>query len=338
MQKEIILTDLITLEAWERIQDHFASVLNVSMRTIDNHGNAITRPSNPTRICQHIIAHSPAGITKCGRCLPSNFGDLSNLNQWKDGFQCYLGMYTFCIPVMLSEENVIAHIIIGPIFLGQRRQANHFTQKADELNIPMDEFIDFLSEIKLFSFTGIRSVIDLINDIVSNVASLGYSRLKLERVIPLPKIGKIVHKFHMDRILSALLEISFNTTNASVGSIMLIDEDSGELHIRIAKGLAKDVIKDSRLKLGEGVAGYIAEQKKSVLIDTDCSDPQIKSRLSRPTLTSSFVAPFKINGQPLGVMNVGTFSTSNRITAEKAETLQRLIELTESTLSDLISF
>ena len=203
------------------------------------------------------------------------------------------------------------------------------------MGIELEKLIDCLTEIKVFTFTGIQSLIELISDIVSNVAQLGYSRFKLERLIPLPKIGRIVHRFHMDKILSALLDVSFHTTKAEFGSIMLLDEQTGELYIKIAKGLSKDIIKNVRLKRGEGIAGLAVEERRFLLLDETLTDERIKARLKRPEIRSAVVAPFKIKDEPLGVMNVATSNPSAKITPENVETLHRLIELTETTLTDL---
>ena len=226
--------------------------------------------------------------------------------------------------------------MVGPVFLGQRRKEQGYKEKAEELGISLDKLIDGLTEIKVFTFTGIQSLIELIRDIVSNVAQLGYSRFKLERLIPLPKIGKIVHKFHMDKILSALLDISFNTTKAEFGSIMLVDEQTGELYIKIAKGLTKDIIKNARLKPGEGIAGLAVKERRFLLLDDSLTDERIKSRLKRPEIQSAVVAPLRVMDEPLGVMNIATSNPSDKISPEKVETIHRLIELTESTLTDLI--
>jgi len=336
MHKDITLTDLITLDSWERIQNHFAEVLNVTIRTVDNEGNLITRPSNPTRICEEVLGNSASGITKCGRCLPPYFGEKINKERCQEGYQCHLGFHNYCIPVTISENDTIANVMLGPVLLGKRREPNGYRQKARELGIDPERIIDCITEIKLFTFTGIMSVVELIDDIICNIVQLGYSRMKLERIIPLPKLGKIVHKFHIDKILSALLDVSFNTTKADVGSIMLLDEDTGDLYIRIAKGLDKNIVRNTRLKMGEGIAGLAAQEKRFILLDDNVTDKRIKALLKRPVLKSSLVAPFRLNDEPLGVMNIATSDSSNRITSDKLETLHRLIELTENTISDLI--
>ena len=119
---------------------------------------------------------------------------------------------------------------------------------------------------------------------------------------------------------------------------MLVNEETGELYIKIAKGLKKDIIKNTRLKVGEGIAGLALKERRFLLLDDKLTDKRIKSRLKRPKIKSAVVAPLTIKDEPLGVMNIGTFRPAVKITPAKIETLQRLIELTESTLADLHRF
>lgn len=335
MDKEVFLTDIVHIENWQRLQDHFGQVIGVTIRTVDKSGKLITRPSNPSRICEEIMTNSPVGAARCKQNHPTSLADLTADEKWKEGYQCYLGLQNFCIPVIAYNNYAVAYILIGPVFLGRRREKQGYKQVAEELGVDLDKFIDWIIELKRFSFTGIQSAIELISGITCCVAQLGYNRFKLERIVPIPKIGKMVHKFYIDKILSALLDVAFNTTSAEFGSIMLLDEDTGELYIKMAKGLSKDIIKNTRLKIGEGIAGLAVEEKRFLLLDDTLTDKRVKARLRRPEIKSAFVAPFKVKDEPLGVMNIGTSNHSSRITPEKVATLNRLIELTETTFSDL---
>jgi hypothetical protein len=271
----------------------------------------------------------------CGKCLPPSLDDVSQGKKWKEGYQCHLGLYNFCIPVTTVNNQAAAYMLVGPVFLGRRRKEQGYKQKAAQLGLDQERFIDAIIEVKAFTFTGILSVIELISDIACYVVQLGYSRFKLERLIPVPKIGKLMHRFYIERILNALLDVSFNTAGGEFGSIMLLNEETGELYIKIAKGIKKDIIKNTRLRIGEGIAGLALKEKRLFLLDDRVTDERIKARLRRPEIKSAIVAPFHLKNEPLGVMNIGTTKSTRRITSENIETLQRLIELTETSLADL---
>ncbi|MFC1658906.1 PocR ligand-binding domain-containing protein [Candidatus Omnitrophota bacterium] len=333
-----LLKDLVDIGQWQKMQDHFAEVIGVGIRTVDRNGNLITKASNISRICAEIMADSSAGVARCNRCLPPSLDSPGKQGKWKEGFECHLGLHNFCIPVLTFEKQTVAYLLVGPVLLGHRWKTEAYRQKARELKVEPEKLLDCLSEVKLFTFTGIRSVIELINDISSYLIQLGYNRFKLERIIPLPKLGKVVHRFYMDKILSTLLDVSSDTLQAECGSVMLLDEETGELYIKIAKGLSKDIINKARLKIGEGIAGLAIKENRSFLIDKKTIDVRIKPLLRRPQIKSSFIAPLSLMKEPLGVLNISTNRPSVKFTPAKIETLRRLINLTETTLQDLRKF
>ena len=336
MTEDISLTDIVDIKHWQKIQDHFGQVVRVTIRTVDKAGNCVTRPSNPTRMCEETLANSSVAIARCKRCLPASLSDLMHEEKWKEGYQCHLGLNIFCIPVVAFENEAIVYILVGPVFLGQRRKPQAYTQKAEELGIDLDMLIDALIEVKLFTFAGIKSVIELINEIACNLAKFGYNRYILEKGPLLPKLDKKLHRFYMDKILGALLEVSAHTAGTEFGSIMLLDEKTDELYIKVARGLKDDVIENTRLKIGEGIAGLAIKERRFLNLNDSIIDERFKSRLKRPEIKSSVVAPLLVKNQPIGVMNIGTSRTTDGISPESIETLHRLIELTETALADLL--
>lgn len=333
--EDITLKDIVDITQWQKIQDHFAEVIGIHMRTVDLEGNLITTPSNTARLCEEIVRGSPVGMARCGKCLPPSIGDLELYKMWEEGYLCHIGLHNFSIPVIVTNNKTIAYVLVGPILLGERKKTSRYQEKITELGIDLERFIDGLIEIKLFSFSGIQAVVELLYDVTSYIAQLGYHRFKLERIIPLPKVSEMVYKFYIDRLLNALLDVSFNTTDAEFGSIMLLDEKRGELYIKIGRGIKKDIIKQARLKIGEGIAGLAAQEKRSLLLDDKITDERIKSRLQRPEIKSAIVTPLQLKDEIFGVMNLGTSQPSNKFNYENIAILNQLVKLVSITLQDV---
>lgn len=339
MKNGISLKEVIDINQWQEIQDHFAEVIGVTISTVDTTGNLLTKPSNPTRLCEEIVRSSPAGIDSCARCFPVSMADLESNEIWKEGYLCHIGLYNFPIPARLPNDKTIAYILVGPVLLGERQKPNKYREKIAELNIDIDKFIDALIEIKVFSFSGIQSVTELLKDVFSYIVELGYHRFKLEKIIPSHKLSKMVYKFYADKLLNALLDVSCNMTGAQFGSIMLLDEKTGELYIKMGKGIKKDIIKHTRLKIGEGIAGLAAQERRFLLVDDKVTDERIKNRLHRPEIQSAIVAPIQADEQEqlFGVMNMGTLSPSAKFSADNIDTLRQLVKVVSITLQDFSS-
>ncbi|MDB5053992.1 MAG: hypothetical protein JWM44_2042 [Bacilli bacterium] len=108
-----------------------------------------------------------------------------------------------------------------------------------------------------------------------------------------------------------LLQIIMSTTakvlHAEASSIILLDQLTGELYFEVATGEKETEIKEIRLKMGEGIAGWVAETGKSVKIDHASNDPRwsnkVSSRLDFPT-RNLLCVPVISRGEIMGVLQV----------------------------------
>ena len=89
------------------------------------------------------------------------------------------------------------------------------------------------------------------------------------------------------------------------GSLYLIDEERGELYFEVALGDKGEVVKEIRLKIGEGIAGWVAKEGKPELIP-DCSkDPRWASKVDKKSkfVTRNMVTvPVKTKDKTIGVL------------------------------------
>ncbi|OGX43198.1 MAG: hypothetical protein A3H41_00225 [Omnitrophica WOR_2 bacterium RIFCSPLOWO2_02_FULL_45_28] len=335
MEKECTFRELVDIGQWQKIQEHFAEVIGATIRTIDLNGDGLTTASRPTRLCQEIMSSSPAGIAKCRECFSPTLIDLKANELWREGYQCHLGLHNFAIPVNLPDNQKIAYILVGPVLLGERQKPNKYRQIIEELGMDFDKFVDALIEIKVFSFSAIQSVLELLQEVISYIAEVGYHRFKLEKVIPLHRLSKMVYKFYTEKLLNALLDVSFNVLDGEFGSIMLFNEKTGELNIKIGRGIKKDIIKHTRLKAGEGIAGLAAQERKIFLVNDKVADERIKQRLERPEITSAVVAPIQAEDKLFGVMSVGTRHASDKFNSENIDILRQLVKLVAISFKDI---
>jgi HD-GYP domain-containing protein (c-di-GMP phosphodiesterase class II) len=65
-----------------------------------------------------------------------------------------------------------------------------------------------------------------------------------------------------------------NLVNCEAASLLLFDEEKGELYFDVALGEKSHEIKTIRLKLGQGIAGWVAEKKQAVIVNDVQNDPR----------------------------------------------------------------
>src|SRR5438094_8503286 len=104
----------------------------------------------------------------------------------------------------------------------------------------------------------------------------------------------------LERATSQLAEVF----GADGVSIMLADAQ-GELCVRSSHGLS-DAARHDRKKVGEGISGRVAQTGKAILLSG-----QVQGG-SDPTASESMIAPLRVGGRTLGVVNVKHRSQQER--------------------------
>ncbi|MBP7088266.1 MAG: PocR ligand-binding domain-containing protein [Candidatus Omnitrophica bacterium] len=325
--------EIVDIDKWQAIQDHFSEVLRVNLRTLDSQGTLITKPSQKVSLCDELIKKSKTAEKICN----CHIGFLGRLERdWKEEHNCPAGVYSFFIPLQMKQET-LATLVVGPVILGKRKEENAYREIAARFSLDINEFLDALRQIRVFSFYGIKSVIELLYDIGNYICELSYQNIVLEGIVPgMTGIFSSVHNFYIDKLLDALLEVSFNFTGAERGSIMLFDKSQKELYVKISRGLKQEIVAQARSKVGEGIAGIIAQENKPFFINEKITDERIRSQLKNPQIKHSIGIPIKVNNKTLGVLNLGTSKDgSDKFTSESIETVDRLRQLVETTLGSI---
>lgn len=88
-------------------------------------------------------------------------------------------------------------------------------------------------------------------------------------------------------------------------SLMLYDDERGQLFIKASQGLREDIMKKVQVSLGEGVAGYVALKGKPLLIkDAGTAESFLNHRAGTYQTPSFMSIPMVIGDKLLGVVNV----------------------------------
>ena len=114
-------------------------------------------------------------------------------------------------------------------------------------------------------------------------------------------------------LLPRLLDLAKNVSNAEAASLLLYNQQRGVLEFAAVRDeilgeKASEILKNSvELKLGEGIAGWVAQNRESVLIQDVQNDPRFFSQADDETgfVTRTLLCvPLLYGGDLLGVINV----------------------------------
>ena len=88
-------------------------------------------------------------------------------------------------------------------------------------------------------------------------------------------------------------------------SLMLLDPAEKILKIHLAMGLSPFIVKNTRIKLGEGVSGWVAQKGRPLLIQDISKDKRFRRKEGGRYSTNSLLSvPLKVKGKTIGVLNV----------------------------------
>ena len=327
------LLDLIDAHRWQRLQDHFANVLGVTVRTVSPSRALLATPSWPP----HLAADRAIQLLKVGEELEQLL-PAQDLPRDTSTLTTSFGVTYAVVPIRPTPDQIIAYFLVGPMIIGQREDEVQFRQRLSTAGLDAQPLWVLLLSLKLYTFAGIRSVLALMEEMGTALSEFAFQARQLSAILPSTgRIDQAVVTDYTERVLHSLLEASTLATRAEGGSIMLFDSASGSYRIQAAQGLSEAVVATTRLRRGEGIAGVAVEARAILLVDDQTRDARIQSRMGRSELTSSLVAPIALSPQqePLAVLNLRTTHAEMRFTQDHVELLRRLLNLTAAALNGL---
>jgi ligand-binding sensor protein len=325
------LTDILDIKGWQKIQDNFAAVTEVGIRTLDRGGKNITETSFSPRLNNYLKNYLRLKQRICGSCLPTFLGG-SGVVDKNLHYSCDPGLSYFLAPLYVQQNIVLGYLIVGPVILIMRQPKEHYQKLADELEKNLEEIWGVILEMRVISTHAARSLVELVKNVCQNLLNSRYALMAREKENIIPDSRQL------PRLLEVLLDVAFQVSGADVGSIMSYNKKKKELTIQSSRGIPREIADKTRVKIGEGISGMAAKQKSYMLIDSSSADAGIKPFLNRPRIKSSMILPINCADSLLGVMNLGaTEKASVMFNEENVNLINKLINLTTLALQPLQS-
>jgi diguanylate cyclase (GGDEF)-like protein len=111
----------------------------------------------------------------------------------------------------------------------------------------------------------------------------------------------------LDSILQTIMEKMAEFFRPDTWSLLMVDEEKNELYFAIAVGTAAEALKSVRLKVGEGIAGWVAKHGERLIVPDVYSDPRFSKRIDEMTKceTRSIICiPLRSKLRVLGVIQL----------------------------------
>jgi diguanylate cyclase (GGDEF)-like protein len=122
------------------------------------------------------------------------------------------------------------------------------------------------------------------------------------------ELGKaLTSSLQLDQVLRTIMEKIDEFLRPDNWSLLLLDESKQELYFELAVGKASQALKDVRIKVGQGIAGWVAQHGETVVVADTSKDTRFFSQVDEKTKTEtqSIVAvPVKFRDTCLGVIEL----------------------------------
>jgi diguanylate cyclase (GGDEF)-like protein len=118
------------------------------------------------------------------------------------------------------------------------------------------------------------------------------NRIPLEDILAFHQLTRsLTSSFDLDAILRTILEHMERIIEAELWTLLMLDEASQDLYYAIAAGGEQEALRGLRVKVGEGVAGWVAEHGETLIIPEAEHDPRLKyAHTIRPGKVRSVIA------------------------------------------------
>jgi diguanylate cyclase (GGDEF)-like protein len=137
-------------------------------------------------------------------------------------------------------------------------------------------------------------------------------RIPLDDLLVFHRLARsLTSSLDLRTILRTILDHMERQIQAELWTLLMLDDERRELHYAIAAGGEESALRDLRVKVGEGVAGWVAQHGETLIIPETVSDPRLKAENTAPLrpgharrVHSVIALPLKSRTGTLGVIEI----------------------------------
>ena len=129
---------------------------------------------------------------------------------------------------------------------------------------------------------------------------------RTKRLVLLSKLGRILNStLNHQEVRRRAMEAATQLMKAEVGSLLLIDEEKGQLYFEVVLGDKEEAVKKMTLSMGEGIAGWVAKTGKPSIVNAPEKDPRFFRGVDERTdfrTRNIICVPVKVKERVIGVL------------------------------------
>jgi diguanylate cyclase (GGDEF)-like protein len=325
--------------AWPEVQDGLAEASGLALLLVDGHQPPAVVVSNNNSICE-TLQSSPEHVKLCDPYCGAAHAEAIKAGRTVD-YKCHAGLSCFAKPVGLGGKKKLA-LIGGRAFTksADYQQLIERFRSGDLRGVDTDETFSNMIFAESQRLDELAERVERTTDRFHAASSNGSDKAaKAKTPAPEPAPGSVrsakpdleqeVRRLRselesrsrfsnslqhfLERISCAEPAKTYNSIvsnskellQSERASLLVLDEDSNELIMKAASGLATDPANVDPIRVGEGISGQVIYSGRPIV----ATDLRLEGRTPAPAerryKTYSFISyPIAIGGRKIGVLNV----------------------------------
>jgi diguanylate cyclase (GGDEF)-like protein len=122
---------------------------------------------------------------------------------------------------------------------------------------------------------------DFSGSLVPRMTNETANRIPLDDLLVFHRLARsLTESFDLDTILRTILDHMERFIDAELWTLLMLDQRSHELYYALAAGGEEAALRDLRVKMGEGVAGWVAQHGETLIVPEALDDPRLHTAYS----------------------------------------------------------
>ncbi len=146
---------------------------------------------------------------------------------------------------------------------------------------------------------------------------------RIRDLAALVNIGKSVTAMHdIQQVLNHVVDAAVQVTGSEEGSLLLIDESTGEMYMRAARNFDQKMVHTLRLKVDDSLAGQVVRSGQPIAL----SGEDIIKIKTQYLVKSVIYVPLRVKGKVVGVLSVDNRFVPRSVDAQDVQILTILAD------------
>lgn len=308
-QTERVALSSILLKEGKLVEEDFLRATGIKLAMLSLDGELLGFSGEDQGICA-LIKGTKEGHARCTECYQQVLAK-QNGRRKPAIATCHAGLSFFHAPVRLSGPPVA--VLLGRHVLTDSKQLRSVVSNATALGLSQKKVMSAVRAIPVWRKEQLLAVANLL---LNQVEALIHKDMQQEalnrRLKEITNLYQASKSFSptmdFEALMETVLDWALKITPADGGSIMLVDPVTQELTMHAARGVSAGG-RQSRIKVGTGIAGWVAKEGKPLLLHGGVKDRRFRSLAPRAVIRSAMSVPLVAEGRVVGVLNVNNTSS-----------------------------